>query len=416
MNDPTSGTLKIVSLQAKNVLRLSAVRIEPDGNIVTLGGKNGAGKSSVLNVIAMAIGGKKLFPPQPVKEGEDLATIDLDLGDLMISRTISATKDTLLVKDAKGLRGTQTMLTALFDSLAFDPLAFSRMKAGAQAEALRVAMGVDFTELDDTRDREYESRTQVGREIKRIKGALDSITFHKDAPAEPVSVAELSDEMDRRRAVNRENEQARISLASASDNVLVREEDIEETRAELARLEKRLVGEKKDHADLVEKVKSLTDADTEEIADKLRNADVDNAMVRSNAEHRKLSETLEGFESDRAQLTATIDAIGKEKLDTLAAVDFPVDGLTFGADGVELDGLPFEQASTAQQLWVSVAVGIASNPKLRVMMIRDGSLLDPDSLTLVHAMAEEHDCQFWIEDARTDDPSAIIIEDGEIRE
>jgi hypothetical protein len=64
-------------------------------------------------------------------------------------------------------------------------------------------------------------------------------------------------------------------------------------------------------------------------------------------------------------------------------------------------------------LRVSVAIGLALNPKLRVLLIRDGSLLDEDSLRLIGEMAEKADAQLWIE--RVEDGGAtVIIEDGSI--
>lgn len=44
--------MKIISLIAENVKRLVAVEIKPDGNMVVISGKNGAGKTSAADAAA----------------------------------------------------------------------------------------------------------------------------------------------------------------------------------------------------------------------------------------------------------------------------------------------------------------------------------------------------------------------------
>ena len=92
----------------------------------------------------------------------------------------------------------------------------------------------------------------------------------------------------------------------------------------------------------------------------------------------------------------------------------PVPGLGFSAEGVTFNGLPFDQASSAEQLRVSVAIAMAANPKLRVLRIKDGSLLDENGLRMIGEMAQAEDYQVWVESVRTDGKVGIIMEDGAI--
>lgn len=58
--------MKIVSLTAENVKKLTVVEITPAGNLVQITGKNGQGKSSVLDAIWWALAGRiTLKYPQP---------------------------------------------------------------------------------------------------------------------------------------------------------------------------------------------------------------------------------------------------------------------------------------------------------------------------------------------------------------
>ena len=67
---------RIVKLDVENIMRVNAVHIEPDGNVVILGGNNAQGKTSVLDAISMAIGGTRLCPDVPIREGQDEAPCD----------------------------------------------------------------------------------------------------------------------------------------------------------------------------------------------------------------------------------------------------------------------------------------------------------------------------------------------------
>jgi hypothetical protein len=75
-------------------------------------------------------------------------------------------------------------------------------------------------------------------------------------------------------------------------------------------------------------------------------------------------------------------------------------------------GLPFGQASNSEQIRVSMALAMASNPKLRVLRISDGSLLDSDSMELVANEAEKHGFQVWIERVDASGSVGIVMEEG----
>jgi hypothetical protein len=56
-------------------------------------------------------------------------------------------------------------------------------------------------------------------------------------------------------------------------------------------------------------------------------------------------------------------------------------------------------------------MGLALNPKLKVLLIRDGSLLDERSLAMVADMSERAGGQCWVEVVGKG-PAGIVIEDG----
>ena len=91
-----------------------------------------------------------------------------------------------------------------------------------------------------------------------------------------------------------------------------------------------------------------------------------------------------------------------------------MDGLGFDEDGVTYNGIPFAQASSAEQIRVSLAMAMALNPELKVLRIKDGSLLDGDAMEAIREQIVERDFQLWIERVGDADAGAVIIEDGEV--
>jgi hypothetical protein len=123
---------------------------------------------------------------------------------------------------------------------------------------------------------------------------------------------------------------------------------------------------------------------------------------------------VERLRADVQALTGQIELLDEKKARVLESVTMPVPGLSIDGEVVHFNDIPLAQASSAEQLRVGVAVACAMNPKLKVMIIRDGSLLDEDSMRMVAEMAVEHGAQVWIEVVRSDDSVSVIIEDGEV--
>ena len=105
----------------------------------------------------------------------------------------------------------------------------------------------------------------------------------------------------------------------------------------------------------------------------------------------------------------------KAKEDALAATTFPVEGLGLSGAGITFGGLPFKQASTSEQIRVSVAVGFALHPTLKLLIVRNGNALDDDSMRLVAAEAERAGGQVLMEYVtKNAGEVSVLIEDGHV--
>jgi hypothetical protein len=399
--------VKIIRLSAENIKRLKAVEITPDGTVQVITGKNAAGKTSVLDAIWLALGGGAASKetPRPIRDGEDHASVTLDLGDLVVTRTWSKGATTLTVANADGARygSPQGMLDALVGRLSFDPLAFTRLSPRDQSAALLdlVDLDVDLDDLARRRQGAYDTRTEVGRDLRALNGQIVGLgPVEEGVPDVEVSAADLAAAFQAGLEANRRAGDARQRLVNARGIVEQLEQDLVNARASAKAVQAEV-------AALPEPV------DIDALDAQIRAADDTNRAVRRNAERDVAIARRRELTATHDELTATIEAIDAQKAAALAAATFPVDGLGFGEGGVTFGGVPFTQASSAEQIRVSLAMAMALNPRLRVIRILDGSLLDTESMELIAAAAAEHDFQCWIERVEDDSEAAVVIEDGE---
>lgn len=424
---------RIVQLTADNVKRLKAVTIKPDGNLVIIGGRNNQGKSSILESIMMAIGGADMKLTKPVRAGTDKASIVLDLGDIVVKRTFTAAGGTtLVVENADGAKypSPQTILNQLTNRLTFDPFAFTRLDPAQQKAALQKLLNIDFSKEEAEYAELFAKRTNVNREVVDLRGQVKGMPEHKDVPAEEERTALLLEEITKAGDHNSRRNGLKITVDAkekAVSQMLATTKSLGDAVAELelklAAAKESLTKRMAEQAAEAAELKRLRDEhdnfkviDVAPLTTRLTEAEATNAKVRANA--ARAAKIAEGQKkvSEAAELTAKLEKILADRTTKLSATKFPVPGLSLGDAGVLFNDLPLDQAGTADQIRVSVAIAAALNPKLRVMLIKDGSLMDQDSLRLLAELAAEHDLQVWIERVGKDANASVVIEDGEVSE
>lgn len=427
--------MKIISLRAENVKRLKAVEIRPNGNVVEITGKNKNGKTSVLDSIWWAIQGGKTIQAMPIRKGAEAALIELDLGKYKVTRTFRTREDgepltTLRVESEDGARfsSPQAVLDELIGDLSFDPLAFTRMKAADQFNALRsFVLGFDFDENARVRKSTFDKRTDINRDAKQLRAQVDNYQVPEDLPAEPIDKAELMDTLEKVHEHNRKIEQQEAirnlidrDIASLGVAISERETRIEALSAEINNLhvlnvkDEKAIVEARDRRSLVADLPEKQDPST--VRALIERADGLNLQISRREDRKKLSERAAATDLQSETMTAEIEALDKAKADAIGAAAMPVPGLTFGEGTVLLDGVPFEQASDAEQLRASIAIAGAMNPKLRVIRVRDGSLLDEEAMVLLAEYAEANDLQIWIERVDSSGAVGFVIEDGMVKD
>lgn len=403
--------MRIIRLTVENIKRIRAVDIKPDGTLQIITGRNAQGKTSVLDAIWLALGGGAASreTPRPIRDGEEAASVTLDLGDLLITRTWDAEKGKTELKvtapDGARYRSPQTLLDDLVGKLSFDPLAFTRLTAREQRAALLDLLDLDFTDADRERARLYELRLETGRRAHAY-GELPKLP--KGAPITEESGALL---VDRINAASRDQQ----LIDTLNDAIARNAARVEEYDREITRLRELRDGAANAVENNTERLAGLAvPEDISTLRGALATIEARNAEARANARILADRDAQKALEGEYTDLTHAIALIDQRKADALAAATMPVDGLGFDDQGVTFNGVPFGQASAAEQIRVSLAMAMALNPTLRVIRILDGSLLDADSMAAVAAMAKAGDYQVWVERVADDAETAVVIEDGRV--
>lgn len=415
----------ITQLESENIKKLKAIRIKPDGSpLVTIGGKNGQGKTCALDSIQYAIGGKASIPDKPIREGEEKARVKLDLGDYIVERKFSPSGSVVTVKNHEGatFSSPQKMLDSMYGDLSFDPLEFSRMSPKQQAEILRGFSPFDFEKNESLEKAASEARTIVNREIKTLKGQLEGLPFHDDAPDEEVNPTELYREIEKAKAHNKglsdlhglSHDQTKYGI-TLQERIDRNKDAIKQLQAEIEKWQGELEKSKATIKNAEAEIQAFKLIDIAPLEEKLEQAHGLNQKLADNKRHAEIAEQLQERSKASDKLTLDIEMLREERQLAVKDAKLPIDGLSFDSSGISINGIPFEQCSSAEQLRTSVAVGLALNPKLKVLLIREGSLLDEDNLKLVAEMAEAAGAQVWAEKVGKEGVG-IIIEDGEIQD
>ncbi len=454
----TAPAVRVVSLQASNILRLSAVEFTwQDGQrVLTLGGKNGAGKSSVLNAVAMALGGMALCPDEPLKRGESRGFVELNLGELLVRREFwrdllveqpadgppayGETKSRLVVRNADGVKQepAQRLLDRLIGKLTFDPTEFAHEKdAKKQGKILQQIVGLDFATHDEQRSIAYERRAVFNKQYKDNLVVLEAMPKYDDVPDEEISLAALSAELTAADELRKKATEAQKWFDNQTTGLeqLYREtqthekniEDVDQQIAELQAKRTRLVTKRDERIAVIattaksvdaatEALKAANDAipDTTAIDARIHDVEDTNSKVRANIARRNIMATVVRDQNKANEQDTLIAQLDDERAKKIRETQFPIAGLGISHTGeVTFNGIALKQASDGEKIRVSVAIGFALNPGLKLLCVKNGSLLDDDSYRLIAEAAEAAGGQVLMEIVTKDAGDvSVFIEDG----
>lgn len=408
-------SIKINTLQIENIKRVKAVALNPAENGLTvIGGKNGQGKTSVLDAIAWALGGDRYRPSNPEREGSTLPPhIKLTLSNgLTVER--SGKNSALKVVDTTGKRSGQQLLNEFVEQLAIDLPRFLQASNREKADTLLQVIGVGdrIHELEAKERDVYNRRRMIGQDADRKRKYADELPFYPAAPKELVSALDLVRQQQDILARNGENQRKRMranqiehEYGKAAAHVSLLKSQLAAAQKQLTQLEADLEIAQKDALD-------LQDESTEEVERSLQEIEQINIQVRANCDREKAEQDAAYYAQQYQELTAELEDIRHDKYALLNSAELPLPGLSVEDSELTYNGKKWDCMSGADQLIAATAVVRAVNPKCGFVLLDKLEQLDADTLLNFGSWLEEQGLQAIATRVSTGPECSIIIEDG----
>lgn len=424
--------VKISSLELENVKRIRAVQIQPtkDG-LTVIGGRNGQGKTSVLDAIAWALGGNKLKPDNPNRDGGATpAKLHVELSNgIVVERR--GKNGTLYVTDQTGMKGTQKLLDEFLSHLALDLPKFLGGTDKDRTAALLQTLGIDdqLAALDGQIRSTYQERQLVGQDAKRLRAHADKLPQHADVPEEPVSVAELVRQQQEILARNGENQRKREKVeqikrdydrtvqseSDLNDRIAYMLEQVERLKADLSEVQKRRSSLGADLVMAKTTAEQLQDESTAEIEASIADIESVNARVADNQRKAEAVEVATKREAEYADMTTTLENLRDRRTALLDGAPLPLPGLSVNEDGhLTYNGQTWSDMSSSEQLRVATAIVRATKPDCGFVLVDKLEQLDPQTLAEFGTWAQGEGLQVIGTRVGTDDSCTVVIEDGKV--
>ena len=399
---------KITSLEFENIKRIKAVQITPTtSGLTVIGGRNGQGKTSVLDAIMWILGGERYRPSEPKREGSvtpPYGKITLSNG-LVVER--KGKNSDLKVIDPLGNRAGQQLLNEFISQFALDLPKFMNGNNREKADTLLQVIGVGdrLYDLEQQEKELYNQRRTIGQIADQKKKHAVELPVYPDVPAELISVSELIKEQQEILARNGENQKKRQHLSelqSEADNL---QKQIENLLIRQAKVHKDLEIAQMD-------AKDLRDQSTAELEKNITDIEEINRKIRMNLDKEKAEIEAQEYTEKYDAYTEKIEAVRKAKTNLLEGASLPLEGLSVEDGELTYRGFKWDNLSGADQMKVGVAIVRRLNPNCGFVLLDKLEQMDLDTLDEFGRWLRQEDLQAIATRVSTGDECAIIIEDG----
>lgn len=403
-------TMKVSKITVKNLLGIESLEFSP-GAVTVIRGKNGSGKTSVLDAIRAAVGGG--HDATLLRKGSKRGQVVLELEDgAVITKDVSEDRSDLTVElpNVGKVSRKQAYIDSLVDSLGMNPIDFlfapDKRRVDLLMQSAAVSLDVErlrsiegsgmlalpaqcdpFNAIDLVRRKLYDERTGVNRVARELRASVAAM----QNALPPVSGDDWETQtahLEQRLAEAKREAQSKVNEAKrqgAERDLQIREEFTRKLEALRRQLEEERDGQ-------LERARAELDATLETLRD-LYQPLIDDCQGRlvecrtqaqAERDAAKAREYIERQTEKARQAEIQADELthGLEQLDALKSellAGLPVSGLEIREGQILVDGLPFDRVNEARRIRIAIEIAKLRAGRLGLLLVDGMERLDETS-------------------------------------
>jgi hypothetical protein len=426
MAKATEDGLKFYRLSLENFKNLESKIVDIGGHSFIITGKNGAGKSSVIQALMSPLDAK-VIPTKPVKDGEEKAVVEVDIagvnGGVPVKYTLTLyftpknERGRLVVTNDKGetIKSPATFVKSLIGAVSFDVCEWLNEPTAKKLEKIKELTGckkeIDIINLNiKTKKDEKKAKKSRADDLEAI---LKNHAFSQDEISlysEPVDIKPLQERLSKVAENQAVYDNVSRKTKGFEDTIIKCNKNIESSAAEIGRLkaliaaQETIISENESAATqaAIQKEKGeewlsrITRPDSGDINKLLLDATTHNEKCNQIGILAEQQREMIKVKQEVGAFDLSIEKLEGVRSDIISKSQLPIPGLTFTDTDILIDNIPLESGGVNKAKLIETCVDIAQalKPKLKVIFVHDGSLFDKESLRKLISKVEEKGFQF----------------------
>ena len=461
--------MKIKQIMLKNFANVNQIEINLSDSVTYLIGENGSGKTTVgLNAIwfileGLSLKGKKVLHGDRFrfigKQGKSaigklVLHDEVEKIDITIQRKLLKNKTELKIVASDKRHLPPDFIDDIFNIFSINPMGFAKLDPREQAKAL----GVDTSENDRLKKIAYDERTELGRDVKRLKGAMEE--FREVKAVEKVDIQKLLKKKDliekansklTEKAVEQRNEEVlkivefnkqqnekQIVITSITKDIEIKEQNIKTLRENIERLKLQLANDIDFHKILIKKRDQMPVPDEQKTTDiplvkpdledtsalntQIENAEATNQQAALYQQSIDASDKYKAAKENYDNKTAELQTIEDNRIEYLKSCNLPFANITIDdTGGVLINDRPFSETyfSKGEILRMGIKLAAAANPKLKYVFVPDSQSIDKKNREKLFVELVEAGFQVvaeYVDTEKQKDYGSILLKESKVVE